>query len=443
MLIYETEGFIEVEADSIKQLCRSADPVTFADAKKKDFNVHAVLCDFQDDSQSRCYVAFHDKALKKALIFSVRSASEGSAWQAGHETLTGLGYRLEDVNLRLSPAMLEVVLRDIPGLASPAEARRQRDEKAQLLTELQDSVENNPESAAGKKAARKLTAEKRLDEQIEELRQLLVDALSPAEGRDAEGEALMAQVEDLTARLESAESRADDERKQREFSESITTAAEKRIQELEEILVEADKKSVGELKHKRRIVALKGRIKELEEQSALTSDELANERAKQEQFVADVKRAQAQITTLEESLQKAEQTLAQKNDQLAEEQASKSQMETTCKDAEGRIRELEEELSGLGKQTARIDEADKAVEDLQSKLEQQASETRDLNEELLRERTLRESLEEGAAEDSKRLQELENELEKARAAASAATAGATADGDEHLSLIHISEPTRH
>ncbi len=417
MLIYEAEGFLEVEADSIKQLCRSADHVTFSETKGKGFDVHAVLCEFQDDSQSRCYVAFHDKALKKALIFSVKSANDGSAWQHGCETLAGLGYRLEDVNLRLSPAMLEVVLRDVPGLASPAEARRQRDEKAQLLAELQEAVETNPENAAGKKAARKLAAEQSLDERLAELRQFMVDALSPAEGRDADGEALMAQVEDLTARLEAVESRADEERKQREVSESITAAAEKRIQELEEILVEADKKSVGELKQKRRIVALKGRIKELEEQLTLTSDELENERAKQEQFVADVKQAQAQVTTLEESLQKAEKTLAEIHEQLAEEQASKSRMETSCKDAEERIRELEEEIRGLAEQRDQSDEAKDAVVEAQSQLEKLEGELHDLREEQQRERTLRESLEESAAEDGRRVKELEDELEKARALA--------------------------
>ena len=57
MLIYEAEGFLEVEADSIKHLFRSAEHVTFAADTGKGFDVHAVLCDFQDDSQLRCYVA--------------------------------------------------------------------------------------------------------------------------------------------------------------------------------------------------------------------------------------------------------------------------------------------------------------------------------------------------------------------------------------------------
>ncbi|MDH4008263.1 MAG: hypothetical protein OEU35_09390, partial [Desulfuromonadales bacterium] len=121
MLIYEAEGFLELEADSINQLCRSRDHITFGDTEGSGFDVHAILCDFQDCSQSRCYIAFHDKTLKKALVFSVRSPGEASAWQHGHEALTGLGYRLDELNLRLSPAMLEVVLRDIPGLASPDE----------------------------------------------------------------------------------------------------------------------------------------------------------------------------------------------------------------------------------------------------------------------------------------------------------------------------------
>jgi len=434
MLIYEAEGFLEVEAGSINQLCRSRDHVTLGDPEGNSFDVHAILCDFQDNSQSRCYVAFHDKTLKKALVFSVKSPTEESVWQHGHEALTGLGYQLDELNLKLSPAMLEVVLRDIPGLASPDEARKQRDESAQLLAELQDAVETGPTSAAGRKAALKLGAEQRLAERIEDLRQLMIDTLSPAEQRDADGEAMMEQVTDLTARLEVAESLVEQERKQREISESITEAAEKRIQELEEIFIEVETRSAGEIKQKRKIIALRKRVKDLEGQLTLVSDELVTERHKQEQFVTDVKQAHTQIAELEDRLHNAEKMLADSYDQLAQEQALNSQMETSCSDAESRIRELEEEVQGFVEQNARIDEADKTVEELHSQLEKLESEIRDLRQDHQQECTLRKRLEKSSAKDHKQIRKLEEALEEAREKASAATTEVADVGDQKDSL---------
>ena len=433
MLIYEAEGFLELEADSINQLCRSRDHITFSDSEGNGFDVHAILCDFQDCSQSRCYIAFHDKTLKKALVFSVRSPGEASAWQHGHEVLTRLGYRLDELNLKLSPAMLEVVLRDIPGLASPDEARRQKDEKARLLAEWQEAVETDPSSAAGRKAALRLGAEQRLAERVEQLRQLMIESLSPAEQRDDDSEAMMEQVRDLTARLEAAEDLVEQERKQREISESITEAAEKRIQELEEIFIEFETRSAGEIKQKRTIIALQKKLKEVEGQLTLVSDELAAERHKQEQFVTDVKQAHTQIAELEDSLQNTEQMLAASYDQLAQEQSLSSQLETSFRDAEGRIRQLEEEVQGfeeeievLAEQNARIDEADKTTEELQSQLAKLESEMRDLRQEHQQECTLRERLEKDATEDQRQIRELEQDLQEARKQVSAATAEVTA-----------------
>ena len=434
MLIYEAEGFLEVEIGSIKRLCRSRDPVIFGDAGESGFDVHAILCDFQDNSQPRCYVAFHDKALRKALIFSVRSSAGASAWQHGHDALVGLGYQLDEYNLKLSPAMLEVVMKDVPGLASPVEARKLRDEKAQLMAELQDVVETNPASAAGRKAALKLAADRRLDERIGELRQLMVETLSPAEERDADGEAMMAQVRDLTARLEAAEGLVEQERKLREVSESITAAAEKRIQELEEILVDVETRSAGELKHKRRIVVLQRRIKELEDQLALATDEVAKERDNQEQFITDVKLAQEQIATLDDSLQKAEKMLADSFDQLEQERALRCQAETSCKGAEGRISELEDELQGFRQQDTRPGEADKVDDALQAQVEKLESEMRDLREDRLRECTQRRRLEKSAEEDVRRIRALEEALEKARESVAAAAAEMAHDGEQKASM---------
>ncbi len=207
MLIYEHDGFLEVEAQEIKQLCRSIGAVTFGDAERDPFELHAVLCDSLDNAEPRCRAAFYAKSLKRALVFAVKSSESQAAWQHGREVLAQLGFQLDDVNLKLSPAMLEVVLRDVPGMATPAEALKQRQENALLLADLQNNLDEDAESAQGRKAALKLSAEKRLGDRAQELRQLLESLLVPAEDADADLKALVSQVNDLNARLETAERR--------------------------------------------------------------------------------------------------------------------------------------------------------------------------------------------------------------------------------------------
>ena len=164
MLIYETEGFLEVESKEIQQLCRSTVPLSLGDAEHGAFTVHAVLCNYSDNSEQRCRVAFYCKTLKRALVFVAKGFEEQSSWQHGQETLVQLGFQLEDVNLNLSPAMQEVVLRDVPGLLSPGEARKQRTEKTVHLAKLQNAYDKEPDSAQGKKATLKPLNQKNLHE---------------------------------------------------------------------------------------------------------------------------------------------------------------------------------------------------------------------------------------------------------------------------------------
>lgn len=477
MLIYESEGFLEIEAGDIKHLVRSTDMVPFGETGPSGFEVQAALCDYLDNSRQRCTVAFYTKALKRALLFSVKSPDKKSPWQHGQEVLAALGFQLEDVNLKLSPAMLEVVLRDVPGVVSPADARKQRTEKALLLSELNDAVNKDPDSPAGKKAALKLNSEKRIEERTDVLRQILVDLLTPSQEQNADFDALMEQVQDLSARLESAEANVLEERKQREMSESITAAAEKRIQELEELLVDVETKSASELKQKRKVLQLQGRIKELEALLESSAAEIQQEKEHQQQFIADVKSANEQIVLLQEQLKNAETTLAESLDRLAEEEATREDLETSLTSSSARIKELEDELEKLSEQTGdaaaekaeavtqlqqelaktqqdlqeagdkseelsgRLTEALEEAETLKKSLAAAEQSARDhsgeedraaalntqldqanndldtLREELQHEGSVRKRLEKGAAENEKRIRELEEVLQNASAEA--------------------------
>lgn len=368
MLIYETIGFLEVESNKIKQLCRSTISVSLGGTGRDAFAIQATLCDYLDNSEQRCRVAFYSKTLKRSLVFTVIGSKNQPFWQHGQESLDQLGFQLEDVNLKLSPAMLEVVLRDVPGILSPAEASKQRAKVLLQLAKFQKNYDEDPESALGKKAALKLSAEKRLDVRSAELRIILEDLFAPEEAPDADHESLVSQVKDLTSRLEAAETLAEAEATQREMSESITAAAEKRIQELEEVLVDVETKSSDTLKQKRKIVQLQGRIKELDVQLESAEADTGKEHNKQRKFVADVKAAYEQIAPLEENLKEAEKSLEQTHAQLTKEQLVKTQLDESLKAAELRLKVLSKELVNSEKKAAQLDEAVKTSEGTQAQL---------------------------------------------------------------------------
>jgi len=344
MLIYEHDGFLEVEAPEIIQLCRSNGAITFSDAERDPFELHAVLCDSLENAEPRCRAAFYAKTLKRALVFAVKSSESQSAWQYGRKVLSQLGFQLDDVNLKLSAAMLEVVLRDVPGIATPAGALKQRQENALLLADLQKKLAEGAESAQGRKAALKLSAEKLLGERAQELRLLIESLLVPAEDTNADIMALVSQVNDLNARLEAAESMAETERRRREMSESITAAAEKRIQELEEILVDVETRSAQTLKEKRRIVKLQKQLKDLSGTVAATEEALAQERSERVQLIADVRASQERSAALEADLLAAEQALANAEVKLAAEQEAKALVEKSLEEAGLRVASLQQEF---------------------------------------------------------------------------------------------------
>ncbi len=368
MLLYENEGFLEAEAKEISQLCRSTLAVTFVDADQGKYELQSILCDYQNKTEWRCRIAFYEKNLKRALVFAVSGTEKTPAWQNGQEALVQLGFQLEPVNLKLSPAMLEVVLRDVPGLVTPAEARNQRMETKRLMSGFQKDYDQAPASAKGKKAALKLNTEKRLSERAEKLRQFLELQFSPEEAVGDDMEALLVQVKDLTKRLATVEADADSERAQREMSESITAAAEKRIQELETLLVGSETKSSNTLKQKRRIVELQSRINELDAELAAAVADLENEREKQKQFVDDVNAANEQVVGLEHALKETEIAREETLNQLSEQGVESSELKENLREAELRVKVLGKELKRAEKKTSGCEEAVKSSEETHAHL---------------------------------------------------------------------------
>lgn len=485
MLNFESEGFLEVEASALGKLSRSLASVTLRDRAENSFELYAVLCELAGTSPPRCLVAFHARDLKRSVVFSIDN-SEQPAWSYGERLLTEMGFLLDGVKLNLSPAMLEVVLRDVPGLASPEVAARQRAERAASLAEFQRLIDEDPDSPAGKKAALKLGSEKRLEERAAALRNFL-EEFFVEEQQAEESNRLEQQVEALNQQLKAAEKRADEERQLRELSEGITAAAEKRIQELEEILVDVETRSADEHKQKRQLISLQEQLKQHEEALAAIKIELTEEQGRQQELVEATQVSQQEIKSLEASLKKAEaaqekaagqlEKASTQNDQAIEE---KKAALATVKELESRIRTLEKERKESDKQLNRLSQAEQTSDQLQAQADAAESalqEARDLNaelqerlaaaeeevresgrrleqaeaavadqpddegvdqelqallvqanaerdelrEELAREGSIRKRLEKGAAEDDKRIRELEEAL----AAAGSATASAS------------------
>lgn len=368
MLIYENTGFLEVDSKNIVQLCRSTASVPLGNAEREAYEVHAALCDYLDNSEQRCRVALFSKTLKRSLVFAVKGTEHQSPWQNGREALEQLGFQLEDVDLRLSPAMQEVVLRDVAGILSPAVAQKERTEKAQLFAELQASFDKDPDSAQGKKAALKLNAEKHLKGRAEELRLFLEGVFSSHQAAQADIEEFARQMKDLTCRAETAEALAEAERNRREMSESITAAAEKRIQALEELLVDVETKSSEALKQKRKIGQLEGRIKKLDEALALAESEVEKERDKQGHLIAEMTVAHERISLLEDQLKDAAAALDTVQVQLAKEQAGGARLSESLKDAELRIQALDAGLKSAEEKAIQHAEAAKTVEGVLAQL---------------------------------------------------------------------------
>ncbi len=388
MLIFDHEGLLEVEAQAIKQLCRSKGPVIVGDPEREAFEIHSALCNYLDNSTQRCLIAFHAKALKRTLVYTVSGSDAEAIWQNGQEILAQLGFHLEDVNLKLSPAMQEVVLRDLPGLATPGEARKQRQDRARLLADLQATHDKAPDSAAGKKAANRLRGETRQDERVLELRQFLEELLEPAEAAAADLRALRDQVHELAERAAAAEALGEAERRQREICESITSAAEKRIQELEASLVEMETLSAKALKQKRNNAQLQKQVKELSGTLESVQQEAATALAERQQLVSDSNVAHERTAGLEAELQEASRSLETAQAQLAEEQAEKARLDEDLKAAELRIEVLDKELADTRDQAGRQDDVVEATEDARTQLDevrQALHETLGRNEELERE----------------------------------------------------------
>lgn len=469
MLNFVAEGWLELEGPEIIQLFRSAKTVTLAFATGVQFNVNTVLCRFRVGETTRTQVAFSSRTLNKALLFDVQGESGEQTAQTVLAELNEHGFQMEKVDLNLSSALRQVVLQNTPGVMAPQQARKKRHEAMALLAEMEDAYQEDPESPDGKKAKRKLDAERRLNEQATVLQGELVEMFVPRKGQ-AEGATEPGDdAGDLAALLTKAEAAYESEYAKHRETADILAAAEKRIQELEKTLVTEETKSAASLRDKRDMIQVEARIKTLETELGESKTHLAEqeqllqkqiqcvetaenqlaehvvELAKAQELIAqhqagkkdldaELKEAAQQMNKLEKKVQrtekaqeKSEKALAATEAQAAELTAERDEAVRQFKSACTENKTLQEELRNAEQQCAALQQevevsADKAktksgsddrINGLRERLEALEASQEATTVEMEQERSIRKRLEKGAIADEKRIAEMEAALAEA------------------------------
>jgi hypothetical protein len=432
MLIYESDSCLEVEGDAIVELYRSGKPIKLTVSDEKSLNLHAILCLHRQGSETLAHAAFYCRDLKRALNFAVQTVS-GKEMPQGLAVLSDLGFRMEPVKLELSSAMRQVVLRDIPGLVDPVQGRKQRTERMARLAEMEEAFQDDPEGVAGRKAKLKLDGELRLDEQMSVLREILTRKFTPESQDDDDGQMPFGRNDVLATRLASTEATLDEERGRHHQTREVLAAAEKRIQELEKILVEVETRSANGLKHKKEAFLLESRCKELTENLTAAQAIVTQEQAKVLQLSAAAKQqAAAAETRIRELVAEREKMIADQEATQATIRALTQQRDEACRQEDV----LREDLAAAGNQDTKKEPDQERLDGVRKRLEALEKAQQATNAEFEQERSLRKRLEKEAATDAKRIAELEDALAEAEKAPPApeAVADPCALDDEARSL---------
>jgi hypothetical protein len=375
MLIYESEGCLEVESEKIVELYRSSRSILLPAAEEDAYKLQAVLCLCDFDPHQLAQIAFYCRDLKRALKFKITGASGQELVRQGLEALDAIGLPMEAVNLKLSPALRQVVLQDIPGLLSPEQADRQRSAKQALLAEMEATLQQDGQGDAGKKALRKLNQVRREEERLTVLRATLMEKFAPEEMAGADEQSLSLRNAELAEQLAETEAMLGEERTRLERTERILTAAEKRIRELEENLVDVETSAAKALKNKQDIVKLETRIEDLTAELNSDNERVGAEQEKQQQLAADVKVASERAEAAEKRHAELETELEQTLGELAREKSAQSErgverqaIAKQVQDLQNKLQLAEEEATSHSQLAGRLEAAEARIGELSAEL---------------------------------------------------------------------------
>jgi hypothetical protein len=386
MIHFEDVFCIEAVESEVIELYRSTLAVSFPVENSPPLSAQAFVGLLTQEDGQKIFIAFHCREIRRSLIFvsghAVARPGMGDALLKARGVTESMGFRMEPVNLKYSPAMREVILRDIPVLLSPRNARRLLQERAAEQAELTliteqatangatgdgESRDGKTPAAAAQIVKEKLAAEKRLDDQAAALRlkieRLLLQEYLPPSTMEADcqsaaaaGDNAVAARQELAAerdRLQRVVAEGEAERKR---LESAAAASRKELENLRRLLKKAQAEidaaaarqagdATAALEHRNRIAELEAGLRQAE--AEMLEQRTAFERRLEEQAAAASRTGSAalQLAEMEIKLRDAEA-------KCGEERAGRDRL-ATAKAADERL--IEELRAALKESNARAD----------------------------------------------------------------------------------------
>ncbi|AMV72817.1 hypothetical protein JCM30471_13320 [Desulfuromonas carbonis] len=438
--LHQDANWIVVETADVVAVYRSAAPQPLRGARPDLPQLQGFVVVTGSGGRQQVFAALYSRELKRGLVFQVREAQQpelppDTLLQRAFARFSAHGFHLEPVNLKYGAAMREVVIRDIPVIASPETAQRALEQHAALQAELKWQAEANEENAPAGESDLSPARRAALDLARKERLGLTRAALRRLE-EQRRGDALLTRIghlfngrpeeQDLPPGAEevpapSAAPEVNVPLPSTAIAESGSGAgelngAEQEIAELAIASRQAAELIAAERTERERLAAEKSALEERTVALTKAVRQAARKARSEQEEVARLQARQAEAEALARAAQQAEQAAERDKESLNREKAA----------AEARASRLAEEVAAA---VARADrdrsERDRLAAEKRAAEEQagiMAANLQQVEERLDLERKLRAELVREKAEAEERLRELGEQVRQnaARAAAEAA-----------------------
>lgn len=346
MLTHAGDGFLDIEDGRVEALWRSLAAVTLQGDAGEPFEVQAFLVVHRQDGARVGHAAFYCRALRRTLLFTVAASDGQEVAECGLAELARLGFRLKEVNLNLNSALRHVVLRDIPVLRRPGASDKAEKPGVEPMPAAATAINlGDSDSAIAKRtAALKHQRERDLDRKLQVLRAAIEQRL-PAEATVPGDQPLpVALVADpavaAPVQVEEPAMAAPD---RRTHAEEFLAAAERRIQELEGQLVEAESRVARLLAGKRQLTELEGRITELTSALEQATGQLEAEQLARQALTAAHAAATEQLQAAGRQRVELEAALTAAKGRVGDAEAAHAELKKELRAARRRLKALEKQ----------------------------------------------------------------------------------------------------
>lgn len=119
-----TRSFIKIDEPDLISIYRSIFPILLADYSQGDL-CDAFICAAREDNLLRVYIGLHDSQLKSNLVFVTDPVvfdkkNTAILIKEAETFLTNIGFSMELINMEFSPAIREVIMRDMKVMREPS-----------------------------------------------------------------------------------------------------------------------------------------------------------------------------------------------------------------------------------------------------------------------------------------------------------------------------------